>query len=378
MRNLLFLGGLVAALTGWATGACAQPPTPLDMAGPFAFPGALVGPPSAASAGTGLADLWLGDEPYGNPAAAPARQVTLSPTFLHASRQDLRAHNREFDESSGFFDAAGGSLSWPVNGLDLSLYAWQPVLRREDNAYTRVAPEVPATLETSSSSREVRAGLALSVPVRSFRLGLAAEWTRRSDSYDFSETSGSPASGVRHAEFSGDALGFQAGARCAPHPRVVVGAAVRYLPSLDLEGSSSEQLILGAASSTVVARRGSAWEGGVSTRVSVTGDFRVLAAVGARSAETWDGFGLVAGRAASWALGLDYHDAEVPWTARFGLGQDQQSGVPEPRAGQVSLGLGWKLEEVVLDAAVLRRSIERPGKPTAYDDRLVASATVSF
>jgi hypothetical protein len=110
----------------------------------------------------------------------------------------------------------------------------------------------------------------------------------------------------------------------------------------------------------------------------VTEAFHVLASVGGRTAQAWNGFDVTAGRAVSWGIGLDYDEPASPWILRFGLGQEQQDGAPEPRAGVLGLGLGWKLDALRLDVGALRRSIERVGKATSYDDRVVASATVGF
>jgi len=359
----------------------------------FAFPGAVTGPPSAVSAGLGLADLWLGDEPFGNPAAYPARAVVLAPAFLRVSRQDLRAHTSAYDETPGYLDAAGACLSWPVRSVGLSLYAWQPVLRREDQAYTGTLRGVPGTFETSSAAREARAGLAVSAPWRAVRFGLAGEWTRRDDSYEYSEQSANPYRGSHHADFSGGALGVRSGVRFAPHPRVEVGAALAYLPALDLAGESRyaprDTLVLGDTSSVTV-QRASAWEGGLTVQVGVTRGFRVLGSVSGRAAQDWStrSVGMrtkiesksafAPGPAAAWSIALDFHDDQDPWWARIGVGQEQQRDVPEPRSGLVSLGLGWDLEGVKLDVAALRHSIQRPGKATSYDDRIVASATVTF
>jgi hypothetical protein len=378
MRACRLLLGLAFGLGVAASSAWAQPSSILvpDL---FAFPGAVAGPPSAASAGVGLADLWLGDEPFGNPAALPARGLMLAPVFLRVSRQDLRAHSHDYSETSGYFDGAGARLSWPLRGVGLSLYAWQPVLRREDQAYTHVLPATPGTFKNSSTAREVRAGLAASIPWRSVRFGLAAEWTRRDDAYDYEQHSGDPIhDGTYHLDFSGDAMTFRAGVRLAPHPRVQVGAAVGYLPALDLAGTWQVPSLAESTVSVSQVRRGSAWEGGCSARLDVTENFHLLASAGGRSAQSWEGLGVSAGRDFSWSLGLDFHAAPDPWTLRLGLGQEQQRGVPEPRAGLVSLGLGWDLEGVVLDGAVMRRSIERPGRANSYDDRVVASATVPF
>jgi hypothetical protein len=377
MRTGRILPSLALALGVAVPSAWAQPSSIL-LPELFAFPGAVAGPPAAVSAGVGLSDLWLGDEPFGNPASRPERGLVLAPVFLRVSRQDLRGHSRDYSETSGYFDGAGGRLSWPLRGVGLSLYAWQPVLRHEDQAYTHVLPAAPGTFKNSSTARETRAGLAVSVPWRFVRFGVAAEWTRRDDAYDYEQHSGSPSDGTHHVDFSGDAMGFRAGVRLAPHPRVQVGAAVGYLPALDLSGTWQVASPAEDTTSSFQARRRSAWEGGCSGRLDVTENFHVLAAASERGAQSWEGLGLSAGRDISWSVGLDFHAAPDPWTLRLGLGQEQQRGVPEPRAGLVSLGLGWDLEGVVLDGAVMRRSIGRPGKATSYDDRVVASAAVPF
>lgn len=357
--------------------AGAQPPSPLDVPRMYAFPGAVSGPASAVSAGHALSDRWLGEEPFDNPAALLARGLTVAPVLLRVKRQDLPADFRNYDEGGGFFDVAGGCLSLPVRGIGIALYAYEPVLRREDAAFTSRPDVVPAgTFRSASSARETRAGLALSHAWRAARFGVALEWTRRDDSYDFRETSGSPFAGERHADFSGDGFGFQAGARAAVAPRVTLGGALRYVPALELSGEQDSPAlgIAGPASAT----RAAGWEGGLSARLAVTEAFRVLASLGGRTAQAWDGFDVTAGRAVSWGIGLDYDDAADPWVLRLGLGQEQQDGVPEPRAGVLGLGLGWKLDELRLDVGLLHRSIARVGKATSYDDRVVASATVGF
>ncbi len=381
MRTTRPSAALAVALALSAAAAWAQPPTPLDLAGYYPFPGAVQGPASAVSAGLALADRWLGDEPFDNPSAPAAREVSLSPVFLRVSRQDLRAHNSQFDETSGFLDAAGGRLSWPVGRVALSLYAYQPVLRREDNAFTRGRPGesiTPATVKSSSTSRELRTGLAISFGRPALRVGVAGEWTHREDAYDYQETSGDPASGTRHAEFSGDGFGAQAGVGYAPVDRLWVGAGLRWVPSLDLTGRQHEELLTGTSSSDVSARRKGALEGGVSARVAVTDAFRVLVSGGGQGAESWDGLGVTAGAGATWAAGLDFHDERDPWTARLGVGQSVQRGVPEPRATAVGLGFGWNMESFALDVAVLRRSFQRVDKPTSFDDRVVAGLRVPF
>ena len=359
-----------------ASEAGSQPPSPLDLTRIYAFPGALSGPASAVSAGRGLSDRWLGEEPYDNPAALPARGITVAPVLLRVKRQDLPADYRGYDEDAGFLDVAGGCLSLPVRGIGVVLYAYEPVLRREEAAFTSKPDEVPGAFRMASSARETRAGLALSRAWRAARLGAAVEWTRRDDSYDFKETSGDPFAGERHLDFSGDGLGFQVGAQVAATPRVTLGGALRRVPALDLGGQQS--LPARETPSSVSATREAGWEGGLSARLAVTEAFRALASLGGRTAQAWDGLDATSGRAVSWGIGLDYDDSAEPWAVRFGLGQEQQAGAPEPRAGVLGLGLGWKLDALRLDLGALRRSIARAGKATSYDDRVVASATVGF
>src|SRR6266404_3351172 len=83
--------------------ALAQPPVPIDGAR-YAFPGAVPSPASAISAGLALADRWLGDDPFANPAIPSGRAIAVSGLARRVSRQDLRAENREFSDDAGYFD----------------------------------------------------------------------------------------------------------------------------------------------------------------------------------------------------------------------------------------------------------------------------------
>jgi hypothetical protein len=364
----------VVVLVGVASVSRAGTPSPLDLPGFYAFPGALPGPASAASAGLGLADRWAGDEPFDNPAAAPARGVMLAPVLQRVRRQDLTADYRNFDETGGYVDVAGGWLSLPVRGFGVTLYACQPVLRREEQSFTTkpgVTP--PNAYTTSGDARESRAGLALSREWRGGRLGLGVEWTHRDDSYEFTASSGA-LMGTRTVDFAGDAVGFQAGALVPAGERVSLGVALRYVPGLEVSG---QQLLAGEVQD-VGATRDAGWEGGVSARVGLTAAVRAIASVGGSSARSWDGFGLTEGRAASWGLGFEYGEPDQPLTVRCGVGQEQQNGAPEPRTGVYALGLGWRLDPLHLDVAVLRRSLTRSEQPMSYDDRVVAGLTVGF
>jgi hypothetical protein len=214
------------------------------------------------------------------------------------------------------------------------------------------------------------------------RLGLGVEWTRRQDLYESTETSGSPESGTRHVDFDGSGVGGQAGLRFERGDSTLgaftLGAGVRFKPALKLEGSQQLSLVVGDSAATVRVEREAGWEAGLSSAMWLTPDFQVLASLGGRTAQEWSEFGVTSGPGFEWRLGGEYHDALDAWTVRFGLGQEQQTGVPEPRAGLFGLGFGWTLEGTVLEIGAVRRTIARAGKPHSFDDRVVASARVSF
>ena len=77
---------------GTASAVRAQVPPPISS-GMFSLPGAYQQPPSAAAAGMALANEWLGDSPYSNPAVPRGNGLIVSPVLLRVSRQDLRAGN---------------------------------------------------------------------------------------------------------------------------------------------------------------------------------------------------------------------------------------------------------------------------------------------
>lgn len=382
-RPILILCLIACAPVAAPTPLSAQP-APITGA-QFDFPGDVPGPATAASAGVGLADRWIGDTPFDNPATPEGRVVDVSGLLMRISRQDLRAENRQYDEKFAFIDGAGASAGMPLGGLQWSVYVHQPVLRLEDYAFVagRLATAGPsAIIQGNASEREVRAGLAVSAPVGPLRAGMAGDWTHRSDSYDIREQSGSPDAGTRHADFSGGAVGGQVGVRYergsgAPGT-VTAGASLRWLPAIDLDGNQELQLAGGDSTASLGGKRESGWEAGLSARVVVAPAIRIIAGGGARTARAWQGFGVTTGRGFEWAVGADYHDAGEAWSARLGVGQSQTQGVPEPRASVVGIGFGWLFGESSLDVAMLRRGLGRPGEPTSFDYRLVVSYTAHF
>ncbi len=370
----------VAAWTlaaAWLAGAAAARAAVPDAA-LFPFLGSPATPASAASAGVALADRWLGDLPYDNPAFTATRGLELS----------LRAANRNYVETSGYLDGAGGWIAVPLKRLTLFGYASQPVLRFEDNSFTRGTVAVdpanpPAMIATQAEAREVRAGGGLSWGDSGFRVGLAGEWTHRDDSYQVVERSGSPLAGTLTTTISGEGVGLQAGARrssgrAGPHP-LTVGLGVRFLPALTLTARDVlEPLAASGDTTDYDAGRDASWEGGASASVGVSPTFALTAATGMSGRQTWSGLGVDARTGFLWSIGGAFHDPAGPWTMRFGYGQQSQPGAPEPRTGLLGLGLGYNSEGMRVELGALRRSVRRGASPTSYDDRVIASVGITF
>src|SRR5262249_4791827 len=87
----------------------------------FAFLGSSEDPPTAATAGMAIADQWLADEPFYNPATSGARRVIIAPTVFRVSRQDLRAENRNFEDNAVFFALSGAAVRLPYVPVCISV-----------------------------------------------------------------------------------------------------------------------------------------------------------------------------------------------------------------------------------------------------------------
>ncbi|MGH7731938.1 MAG: hypothetical protein ACRENJ_11895 [Candidatus Eiseniibacteriota bacterium] len=380
-RHAPTVAGLLAAALALAMPvrpAAAGSPPPLATS-LFAFPGSTTHPASAASAGLALADRWLGDDPFSNPASPPAG-LALSGAVLHVSRQDLRAGNRDFDETPAFFDGAGFAVGGARGPLGVSLYAFQPTLRREANAFSRgtATPDPgapPAAIEATASARELRAGGGVSLGIGAGCVGVGVEWTRREDAYEVIERSGSPTAGTTRLELAGDAVGFQIGGRLGLGDSsvggITIGVGLRRLPRLAVDAPLSQPEALGLPDTTLLAEREPGWELGTSARIAVSPSFRVLAAVGGATAQHWEGFDLSAGRAWEWKLAGEFHDTRDPWTLRFGLGQERQADAAERRADVLSLGYGWAFAWGQVDVGIAHRTLARATGPRSYEDRVV-------
>jgi hypothetical protein len=369
---LLALLLLTAPTAGRAQPALLSDPT-------LAFPGAYPTPPNAVSAARGYADAWLGATPWSNPAVpTTAWSAELSLFALHIGRQDLRADNRNYDEVSVFLGGGGVALVAPIGArMALHAYAWRPESRMEENTYTvgdGTDPTVtPATVTNRVEVHESRAGAGIAATFGDLRAGAAIELTARDDFYRRIEQSGSPVAGTRELAFDGTAVGGQAGLHwghgASPKGRIEIGAAVRLLPELEVSGEEVDDLAIGTTTTPASAIRESGWEGGLSAAYGVGEAVRLLAGFGGRTAQAWEGFGVEAGVATHWSVAADVHDARDPWSLHIGFGRGTQDGVPEPSCSVFGLGGDWDFGSVTASAAVIRRGLQREGKPTSHDDR---------
>ena len=375
----------VLTLSAFACVPAVRAGAPAPLSNPaygFPLPGDFVAAANGASAGVALADRWLGESAYENPAATVKMGIEISPLFQRVSRQDLASKNRSLDQTVGYPDLAGLALSLPSRSWGLVLYAWQPVLRLEQQAYSAGPLASPAAVEQQALQREVRGGVALSHSVGAARVGIGGEWVHRADSYETHEQSGSPSAGDRVLDFKGDGYGASAGVAWSHEPDLPwgswVGAAVHYGSELTVTGTLDEQLAIGDTTFAFEATREAEWSGGISARVTVAPSTRVVAGVSGRSGANWQGFDFGTSGGASWSLGLDWKDAELPWGARFGVGQEANPGAIEKKAGLLSAGFTWVSGDLVLDVGLMHRNLARDGSPSSADDRAVASVKLAF
>jgi len=359
-------------------------PDPIDRQELFAFPGHVTSPGDAVTAGVALANLWLGTDVFVNPAAAVRRGVAISPVLLRVNRQDLRSVFHDYNETTAFVDGGGAQLGAAFGRWAAAAYAWQPVLRHGESGYDGAAPGQPPQLASlSEEQRETRSGVAVSHGGGALRIGAAVEWWQRTED-DLLDDQAGPAQGTHESKLTTHGVTPRAGLQLTlggmgAHP-VTLGAAAAEVPASDVDVHTT--LLLTDASqsydTTWTAHRAAHWEAGLSARVAVTPEFGVLGGFGGASSYDWGALGVTTGSASTWAIGLDYHDHETPWTVRAGYGQEVTTGTPEPRAGMFGLGLGWKLEGFDLDLAALRHSLQRPDKPNSTDDHLIATISAWF
>jgi hypothetical protein len=348
----------------------------------FPIPGDYVTPSTAASAGLALADRWLGKSVYENPAAIVPGGVEVSPVFQRTSRQDISSVNRDFTQTSGYIDVAGFSLSVPTGKWGLVLYGWQPVLRLEEQTYTAGPLVAPAEVRQLDTQREMRGGVAVSRTFGAVRAGVSGEWVHRDDNYETHLQSGDPLAGDRVTAFSGDGYGLSGGVLYEKDPDKVrglwVGASARYGAEIPLTGMVDQHLAVGDTTYAFDATRGSEWSGGLSARMTVSPATRVVLGLSGRSGQSWDGFGVETTSGGGWSAGLDWKDDELPWGARFGVGQEWNPGALEKQAGLLSIGFTYVSGTLVMDVGLMHRNLAREGFAHSADDRAVLTVKVGF
>lgn len=353
----------------------------------FPLPGDHASAANAASAGLALADRWLGTTGYENPATALPQGLEISPLFQRVSRQDISSQNRDFNQVVGYPDLAGARLSLPGGAWGFTLYAWQPALRLEEFSFSAGPLVTPAFVRLVTSQREIRAGGAISRGFGVARVGVAAEWVRREDAYETHEQSGNPTAGDRRIEIAGDGFGVSAGMtweKDVDRPwGSWFGAALRYGSEIAAKGSYSglNDLPNGVAPDTTYGfdlTRATQWSGGASGRVTIAPATRFVLGLSFRGATDWQGLGVATGAGLGWSAGFDWKDDELPWGARFGVGQESQSDAVESKAGLVSVGFTWVSGDLVLDAGILHRNLAREDLPRSSDDRAVLSVRLAF
>lgn len=373
---------LAASLLASVPAAAATPPALTNPFFGFPLPGDHIAPTSARSAGLALADRWLGESPYENPASGMPTSIEASPAFVRTSRQDLSSQNRDFDQSFGSPDFAGGHASLALKGFGLVAYAWQPVLRVEDQSYSSGAIANPKLVSQSDEQRELRAGLAVSRGFGALRLGVSGEWLMRQDHYETNEQDGGPNSGTRVIDFDGSGFGASAGFTYARDPDQPwgswVGGAIHYSSELTVDGTLDERLVGGSQTDVFQLVREAEWSGGVSARLNVAPATRVVGGLSVNSGSDWAGLGKGTGTGTAFSVGLDWKDSELPWGARFGAGFENQDGATEKKSGLLSAGFTWISGDLTLDLGLIHRNLARDGFPHSADDRAVGTVTVRF
>lgn len=355
----------------------------------FPLPGDYVSPANAASAGLSLADRWLGTTGFENPATALPLGLELTPVFQRVSRQDISSQNRDFEQVTGYPDVLGARFSMPAGAWGFTAYAWQPVLRLEEFSFSAGPLAQPAFVRLLTSQREARAGGAVSLGMGAARFGVSGEYVRRDDFYEAHERSGNPLAGDRRIEMAGDGFGGSVGftwEKDTDRPwGSWFGAAVHYGSELKLDGSYSgvNDFPDGVAADTsyaFTATRETEWSGGVSGKVTIAPATHFVAGLSLRTGADWTGLGIGTSTGATWSVGFDWKDPELPWGARFSFGQEKNTGALEEKAGLIGFGFTWvSSEDFVIDVGLLHRNLAPPRDlPRSSDDRVTASVRIGL
>jgi hypothetical protein len=374
-----------AALAFAVPAARAQvPPALVNPEYGFAFPSEFASPVNAASAGVALADRWLGISGFENPAALVPKGLEISPVWQRVNRQDIAAQNRDYDQVIGYPEFAGARLSMPVADWGLMAYAWRPVLRMEEFSYSTGPLALPAFRRQLTSQRELRAGVAVSKGISRARIGVSGEYVNRDDRYETSEVSGDPTAGDRVIEMSGDGFGGTLGVsweKDTDRPwGSWFGAAVRYGSEVLLDGTQVEpaSVVPGDTTATFSLARSAEWSGGVSGKVTLAPATRFVAGLSFRQGIDYGANQPATGSGYGWSAGIDWKDDELPWGARFGVGQEGLADAVESKAGLLSLGFTWISGDLAIDASILHRNMSREDFPHSSDDRAVLTVKLDF
>jgi len=157
-----------------------------------------------------------------------------------------------------------------------------------------------------------------------------------------------------------------------------LGGAVHYSADIPLTGTVVQELAVGDTTYAFTATRGKEWSGGVSAKMMVSPATWVVLGLSGRSGQTWDGFGVATTSGGGWSAGLDWKDDELPWGARFGVGQEWNPGALEKQSGLVSIGFTYVSNGLVMDVALFHRNLDREGFAHSADNRALLSVKVGF
>ena len=118
--------------------------------------------------------------------------------------------------------------------------------------------------------------------------------------------------------------------------------------------------------------------GGLSARMTVSPATRVVLGLSGRTGQTWDGFDVETTTGGGWSAGLDWKDEELPWGARFGVGQEWNPGALEKASGLLAIGFTYVSGTLVTDVSLFHRNLEREGFAHSADNRAVFTVKVGF
>ena len=308
----------------------------------------------------------------------------VAPVFLRVKRQDLPADYRNYDESGGLprCRRAAGSRC-PCAGIGVAALR---VRARAAPGGRRVHEREPDVVPRRHL-HEPRAARARRAPASRSRAPWRGGALRRGASSGRGATTPTTSTRSRAARSRGSATrtsratasASRPGRARAGRPRAsTLGGALRYVPALELSGEQELPVARGSRGPSRP-RAQAGWEGGLSARLAVTEAFRVLASLGGRTAQAWDGFGVTAGpRGELERRARLRRRSSSPGRSASAWARSSRTACPS-RARACSPGTGLEARRAAAGRGrcCAARSRAR-ARPTSYDDRVVASATVGF